>query len=295
MFLVLDKHIIYEYFKLLAPRKKVAKELDLQVSIESTDSRIVLPRCYLEKCEEYFKGIGTAYFEFYKSFIDGLNQTSKLELIDVPNSLTELQKLETCFIKNYKPYTFIFFKDENLQSKYLNQSMIYDRIAEPNKNWLILRFATGQVVIQNKKKLNSRIKTESFIDSVFCLQINPKRVDIIDSYFNVFSSNIIFNCIKGKFGCVKCFSSANPNHGGSKPVKIKNVKDFFGKNKTSIKFSNNSSITHERIIRIDSLFIECTHDFAEINPSNLNWSLLIKHCKEKEKDHLSKIANYSPA
>ena len=232
--------------------------------------------------ESYFKTQGTTNSDFFErlitSYIDG-NQIISFK--EKNSSSNESEMIVKCHEFENKDYSFILTKNNKvIEPKIINNTCIIDNILTPNKDWFILNVTAGNLIELNNSVLSSNKILTDFINYLPKLSRNVNNIEFIDSYFNVGSQNILYTCLKTSKEKVDCYTRLT--NGENKAIKRNSIKKFFGKRKTSVSFSTNARLTHERKISIGDLIVELTHDFAEINPRNTNWTIYLKVCKDKK-------------
>lgn len=295
MELIITKELLHEYFQLLTPRVKNSSEKLLQASIEDSGNKIKISSLFLEKLEDYFKGKGTQYLNFFQAFLTDAVNRNRIISFNIENDIEkeEHEILFDCYNYENKDYSFILTKNANLslKNKLPFNISTYENIEKPNLDWLILTLASRTLVDVDHSYFQNRLSLETFITSLSRMSKNINKIEIIDSYFNTGEHNIIYSQLKSTKPQIKCYTRLIGDE--DDVIKRRYIKEYFGKSKTSVCFSKNKKITHERKIGIGNLIMEFTHDFSEIIPQNKNWSIYLAICNKKLSLFQSNISQYN--
>lgn len=293
MNLVVTKDSFLKYFDLLTPRHKNEKERLLQSTIERQENKLKISSEFLELLEEYFESKGPTYIQFFQTFITNANSENRLITFKNTTSEDEGEIITTCFDYNYEDYSFIISYEPNeyLENNHENHTSIIDKISKPNKHWVIANLAKGDTLDIDHTHFSNAASIRSFVELLPKLSKNVKKIEFIDSYFNTGDNNLIYSSLKASKAKVKCYTRLQKEE--NRDFKRGRIKDYFGSNKTSVFFTRNTTLTHQRKISIGNLVVELTHDFTEINPKNKNWGFYLKICSNKKKTFDENIMSYN--
>ena len=294
MEIVICKNILLDYFRMLVPKEKNEKEKSLQTSLESNNNKIKISSEYLTILEDFFKSKGTHYFDFFQTFITNIVAGNRDISFDLGTTSTkEDEILLDCFNYNLNDYSFIISKYHNpyLLQKESNNVCVFENIDKINKDWLIINILTGYTVDIDYSNFQTQNSISDFVRSLPLFSKNIDKIEIVDSYFNVGSHNLIYNNLKASKSKVVCYSRIL--NGEDKKIKRSAIKNFFGKSKTSVLFSSDLKVTHERKISIGNLIIEFTHDPDEIKPQNKNWTIYLKICENRARLFQENVEKYN--
>jgi len=293
MNLVVTKDSFLKYFDLLTHRNKNDKERLLQSTIERHENRLKISSEFLELLEEYFESKGPTYIQFFQTFIMNANSENRLITFNNNTSENENEIISSCFNYSYEDYSFIISYEANeyLETNHKNQTTIIDKISKPNKHWVIANLANGDTLDIDHSHFSNAASIRNFVELLPKLSKKVKKIEFIDSYFNTGDNNIIYSSLKTSKSKVKCYTRLQGNE--NKEFKRSRIKDYFGTNKTSVFFTRDTTLTHQRKISLGNLVIELTHDFTEINPRNQNWGFYLKICSNKKRVFDENIISYN--
>ncbi|MCD8435844.1 hypothetical protein G1K37_10890 [Tenacibaculum dicentrarchi] len=282
MEIVTSKNILLEYFDLLVPKQKTETEKSLQATIENNNNKIKLSSDYLELLESFFLEKGNHYLEFFQTFVTNCFAENRIiSFTSTKTSKDENDIIINCFEHDFNDYSFYISKKVNqkIKNSLTTNICTLENVQKPNQDWLILNILSGNVIDLDYSNFSNQRVLSDFIGLIPSLSKKTEQIEIIDSYFNMGNHNLVYENLKSSKSKVKCFTRISNSE--NKTLKRKLIKDYFGKRKTSVSFSRDTKITHERKIRIGNLVIEFTHDFAEIKPQNRNWTIYLKICDLK--------------
>lgn len=296
MELVLDKEMWGEFINCYYPKPKTEKQQKLQFAIENENNKIKLSSNYNQIIEQYFKDLSSYDLSTYQSFMICLSDNDRLSTFISKEKKEEDEELKEIYNYELNDYTFVLKKNKTTLLKsepsIKNNISIFDNIKKPNIDWLILSVATCNVIsltysdFKNQSELNDLIKLCSKLSK------QEKNIYIIDSYFNLNQSSLLNNFI----GCglkYKCYTSSINKKESEKRATRSSIKSYFGKRQTSVLFSKNKAILHDRQIMVGSFIIESTHDFSEILIKNNNWHLYFKICDIEKSNIKNKLTMYN--
>lgn len=293
MNLVVTKDSILKYFDLLIPRQKNEKEKLLQSIIERQENKLKISSEFLKLLEEYFESKGPSYIQIFQTFIMNANSENRLITFKNNSSINENEILNNCFNYNYEDYSFIISHDDNqyLESNHTNHTAIIDKIKKPNIHWVISNLASGSTLDIDHSHFSNINSIKNFIAILPKLSRNLKNIEFIDSYFNTGENNLVYSTLKISKSKVKCYTRLQAKE--DKDFKRKKIKEYFGKKKTSVFFTRDTTLTHPRKVALGDLVIELTHDFTQVNPRNKNWGFYLKICKTKRRVFEENIISYN--
>lgn len=294
MELVACKNILLDYFDLIVPKQKNDEQKSLQASIENSNNKIKISSEYLKILEDFFKSKGTHYYDFFQTFITNIVAENRVISFNLNTASTkEDDIILESFNYNLNDYSFIISKFNNhyLLQKESSNICVFENISKPNKDWLVLNILSGDTVDVDYSNFQTQKAVSDFVSTWPLFSKKIAKIEIIDSYFNVGNHNLIYSNLKSSKSKIKCYSRVL--NGEDKTLKRRVVKDFFGKRKTSVSFSSDTKITHERKISIGKLIIEFTHDPAEIRPQNKNWTIYLKICENKARLFQDNVEKYN--
>ncbi|WP_299313812.1 hypothetical protein [uncultured Aquimarina sp.] len=282
MEIVASKNILLEYFDLLIPKQKTETEKSLQATIENNNNKIKFSSDYLEFLEFFFLEKGNHYLDFFQTFVmNCFTENRIISFTSVVTSLDENEIIINCFNHNYNDYSFYISKhlNQKIKNSLSTNACTLENVQKPNQDWLVLSVLSGNVVDVDYSNFSNQRELSDFIGLIPRLSKKIEQIEIIDSYFNTGNHNLVYENLKSSKSKVKCFTRISTAE--NKALKRKLIKEYFGKRKTSVSFSSDTKITHERKIRIGNLVVEFTHDLAEIKPQNKNWTIYLKVCDLK--------------
>ncbi|UCS91962.1 hypothetical protein KZP23_14665 [Echinicola marina] len=292
MNIVIDKELLFEYFKLLKPGSKNEKENFLLGTIHHNKNKFKISSNYLKVLENYFKDKGIGYENIFQSFITNYYQEKRIISFTTSNTKSnEEDELINAYDYDLKDFCFCLIKSKRIRiiESIPNGLSIYDDIKKPNINWTILGLSSRTLLSLDYSNFKSNDEISSFFLSISKLPRIDRTVHIVDSYFNVNTFNSVYLPFKNSTK-VKCYTKLENNN--SKELNRNTIKSFFGKSKTTVFFSTNKRITHDRKIKLGYLIIELTHDPGEVTQNNLNWTIYFSICEEKTKLFIDKTSNY---
>jgi hypothetical protein len=282
MEIVACKNILLEYFDLLVPKQKNEIEKSLQATIENDNNKFKISSEYLDLLEAFFLEKGSHYLGFFQTFVtNSFSENRVISFNSSTNSANEEEMMIKCFEYDFNDYSFVLSKYQNktIENSLPNNTCTIENIEKPNQDWIILNILSGYNVDLDHSIFPTQKTISNFINVIPLLSKEAEKIEIIDSYFNTGNHNLIYTNLKSSKSKIICYTRIL--RGEDKAIKRKLIKDFFGKTKTSVFFSNDAKITHERKINIGNLVMEFTHDFAEIKPQNNNWTIYLKICDLK--------------
>lgn len=291
MELVIDKKLLKVYFDSLTPNKKEEFIHHLILSVESPKNKMKISSKYLDILESYFSNECITQKDFFQKFITSLSDEGRI--IGFKSNLDsdeEEDLLEEMMIHEYKDFTFLLTKELEIEKFKTNQSII-SRVNKPNLDWLILALSSCSVIQLDYSDFNKSSNLEDIF--MFCsnFPLRGKVLHIIDSYFNLNGSSQL-KAFKHKGHKIKCYTSSFLKVDSDKSILRNSIKSYFG-NKTSVLFSSDKSILHERKLLLEDLVIDSTHDFSEINLRNKNWTLYFIICETKKANIIEKLSKYN--
>lgn len=291
MNIVVDKELLGIYFDSLAPKKKDEKIHSLMLAIESPKNKLKISSSYLEILETYFSEKSSAHKNFFQTFVTTLNDEGRLISFTTKiNSNSEMDHLSEMMEFEYQDFTFLLSKQQQLPNLQTHQS-IFDHVTKPNKDWFILSLSSCSVVQLDYSDFSTTIGLEDIFRTCSKLSASGKELHIIDSYFNL-NGNSQLKYFKASGHKIKCYSSSFNKSENEKSILRNSIKTYFGK-KTSVRFSSDKSILHERKIMIENLILDSTHDFSEITLKNNNWTLYFIICDDRKKNVMEKLKKYN--
>ncbi len=297
MELVIDKELLGVYFKSFTPTQKCEKLQKLQLAIESEKNNIKISSEYLAILEDYFKSQSTNELNLFKTFLTSLSDNNRLISIKSKQKIrSEAEELEAIHNHDLNDYTFTLIKRNQpcltSNSSIVNNIGVYESASKPNKDWFILSLISCFEFSISNSDFSSQIELDNIFQ--FCSKFPSKEKDIhiVDSYFNLVRNSQLLK-FKGNGFKFKCYTSSF----NKKQAEITNdrnsIKQFLGRNNTSVRFSKNKRIIHPRKIMIGNLVLDATHDFAEILLRNSNWRVYFIICNEKKSEFMTNISHYN--
>lgn len=295
MELVIEKEILNKYFDLRINKPRNENDNLLLNAINSLKNKFKFSSNYIDKLEEYFSQISNEKRQLFNAFIQSCYEDK--QLVPIKSSdifVSDDDELLQTFYYQINDFTFLLSKCDNsfLKAKLPYNISIFNNIEKPNIDWIILGLSTRITIDIDYSFLNSNKKIEELFKSITSFSFSVNEIRILDSYFNLNRSSI-YNYINHQNQKVKCYTRLFDRKPSDKKIKADNIKNHFGKNKTSVAFSTNTKIVHERKIAIKNLIIDATHDFAEILPENNNWTIYLVVCDEKNKLVNDKLIKYN--
>jgi hypothetical protein len=291
MDIVVDKELLGIYFDSLAPKKKDEKIHSLMLAIETPKNKLKISSHYLEVLEAYFSEKSSAHKSFFQTFVTTLNDEGRLITFTTTiDSDSEIEHLEEIIQYGYQDFTFFLSKQQQLPNLH-NHQCVFDQIAKPNKDWFILSLSSCAVVQLDYSDFNTTMSLEDIFKICSKLPTRGKELHIIDSYFNL-NGNSQLKYFKANGHKIKCYSSSFKKTENDKSILRNSIKSYFGK-KTSVRFSSDKTIIHERKIMIENLILDSTHDFSEITLKNNNWTLYFIICDDRMKKVIEKLKKYN--
>jgi hypothetical protein len=247
----------------------------------------------LDLLEAFFLSKGSRYSDFFQLFItNSFGQNRIISFSSETQSNSEEEIIKNCFEYNFNDYCFFVSKNENsiIETFFPHNICIIDNVLKPNRDWIILNILSGNTIELDHSNFPNQTSIVDFISLIPLLSKKENRIEIIDSYFNTGDHNLVYKYLKSTKSKTVCYSRIA--NGENKDLKRKLIKDYFGKRKTTVLFSKDSKITHERKINIGNLVVEFTHDLAEIKPQNKNWTIYMKICDFKTQLFKANIEKY---
>ena len=294
MEIVASKNILLKYFELLVPKQKTEIEKSLQATIENDNNKIKLSSDYLEILESFFLKKGDYYLDLFQTFVANCFAENRIvSFMPIETGNNENDIIINCFEHDFKDYSFYISNkvDQEIENSLNSNICVLENIQKPNQHWLILNILSGYVIDLDYSNFSNQKVLSDFISLIPRLSKKTEQIEIMDSYFNLGSHNLVYENLKSSKSKIKCFTRILNDE--KKTLKRQLIKDYFGKGKTSVSFSKDTKITHERKIRIGNLIIEFTHDFSEIKPQNRNWCIYLKICDLKTKLFEEKTSKYN--
>lgn len=291
MNLLVDKDMFVMYLTNCLVRTKNKTTSNLIQVFENEDNIFLLSELMIERIENELSGKPSLLYEF-QGFIQSLGD-DKRYLPQNVNEKIESEEIIKIFENNsHNDYMFVFIKQEKNDYKSIsNQCCFWGSINKPNKDWLILSFASNrQINVRYSDFVNDRQIKQFFID-YFRFNYKSKNVTMLDSYCHLHRHDL-FDSIRNNGHIISVFTSSF----NKKPFEVialrKSIKGHFSKT-TTVKFSSDKTLIHERTIMIDDFVLEVNHDFAEIMRRNRNWKIDITYDTEIRLENENKCQAYN--
>lgn len=268
---LVDKSLFITYLQSSLIRTKSKNVCNLIQVFENENNMLLLTKSMIDRIEDEIKDIPALLYDF-QSFVKSLNDSKRVlsQNIMEDNEAEEIINIYNNNFKNDK--LFVFIKKDNISYDIIReQCCIWDNISKPNKDWIILYIvSTGQINVRYTDFASDK-QIEAFFVNYFNLSPISKDVIILDSYCNYYGLNI-FNPIRNNGYKVCVYTSSFKKKENEKVRLRKSIKDHFSKS-TTVKFSSDKTLLHERSVIIDNFILEVNHDFAEIKRKNKNWKI----------------------
>lgn len=274
--------------KRLSGKSLLKEDLMIDNIFSNKENELHLSNVTLQEIEKHARSCGLEnYLEVY---IKDLHDNGRIKpyrakkeyegIVDQYKSLDE------------EPKFIITEKTSSISTESINKICFTEKIDKPNKNWVLINLMANKTVTLRYSDFKNQKDIEKTFNDFFSMSESTKEVFIIDSYCNV-TSHQLFLTIKATGYKVKIHTSSFKKEDFLK-TKLKNdLKQYFGKRNTTVKFSSDKTILHERIIFVECFTLESNHDFAEIKKSNSNWKIDITACNDLKNQNLQKCDSYS--
>jgi hypothetical protein len=275
MNLIIDKAIFLKYLSNIGPRSKTQNIALLITIFEHQENKILLSRGIIERLENEINSDPKMLYSF-QAFIKDVSDSNRYETLNTSTEEEQEEIIEIFEMANKEESKFVLigeykaFYEKN--PKFINHACFYDTINKPNKCWLIFNLLANRTISVRYNDFKSNIAIEHFFLTFFKLPITFEKIIIIDSYCNVRNHKLFLPLAKKGFP-IHVHTSASNKVGSEIDLLRGELKEYFGKKNTHIKFSTDKKILHERTIALSEFVLESNHDFAEIKRENRNWKV----------------------
>lgn len=292
MNLIVDKEIFIEYLESIGQRFRNKNVLDLIQIFENEDNIFLISKYLIERVELEISKNPQLINEF-QAFITHIVYEKRFISQSLGKAEVESNEIIEIFNKNIETTeTFVFLKQNRVCYNSIKQNCcFFNDIIKPNKNWIILKLASQRSLSVRYLDFNNNLEIHNFFKDYFDFNKNSNEVIILDSYCNLHRHNL-FSPIVGNGQKVSIYTSSFRKTEFEKGILRKEVKNHFN-SKTSVKFSSDKSLIHERTIMINNIILEINHDFAEVKRSNRNWKIDISYDYTLKQETLSKCNKYN--
>jgi hypothetical protein len=295
MNLIIDKNIFLKYLSNLGPKTKSQNISWLIKIFEDTDNKILLSKNIVDRMEIEINS-DTQLLYFFQSFIKDIYDSGRYESINT-SSVEEKEEI----LEIFDSYTGtdcqfgLIGEFDHIYAKnliFISRSCFFNTINRPNKCWLIFNLLANRTVSVRYNDFRSNREIERYFFTFFNLPSFRVDINIIDSYCNI-SNHSLFVPLSKKGYTVNIYTSAANKSQFEKDLLKKELKEYFGKKNTHVKFSTDKSLVHERTISIGEFILESNHDFAEVKTGNQNWKIDISIDRNFQSEIFSKCQSYN--
>lgn len=291
MNLLVDKDMFVMYLTNCLSRTKNKTISNLIQVFENEDNIFLLSELMIERIEHELSGVPSLLYEF-QSFIQSLSD-DKRYLTQNVNEKIESEEIVKIFENNLQnDYMFVFVKQEKDNYKSIcNQCCFWVNINKPNKDWAILSFASNRQINVRYSDFASDRQIKQFFADFFKFNYKSKNVTMLDSYCHLHRHDL-FDSIRNNGHIISVFTSSFNRKIFEVNALRKSIKEYFSRT-TTVKFSSDKTLLHERTIMIDDFVLEANHDFAEIIRRNRNWKIDVIYDTEIRLENENKCQAYN--
>lgn len=294
MIVIFDKDIFIKYLKSFEPKGKKPEILTLIKIFESENNRIALTDELIKRIENEINSspsLLNAFQQFLKDVIDNERFIKSESLEDEIQDI--IQAYNSIDVDDNK---FIIIDKQNDQlidyGEYIHCTCQYSNIRKTNKCWLIFNLLSGDSVTVRYSDFANNRQIELFFTTIFDLIKSNDEVYILDSYCNLHKHGL-FEPLKSKGAKIMAFTSSAFKSDFDIQRMNREIKIHFGKKRTSVKFSSDKKLIHERTLKFGDFVVESNHDFAEIDRANKNWKLDVSISRELKNQIEDKCKAYN--
>lgn len=292
MNLIVCKDIFIKYLNSSNLKSKNRQILKLIEAFECEDNLFVLTKKMIERIEIQINNNPQLLYDF-QSFIEDLGRNKRY--ISAKSDY-EIEHDEICDLfttQNHDNYTFIVVENNNKNLELIEKNVcVWNMISKPNKDWIILSLVSNNSLTVRYSDFSNDKEILTFFSNFFNLNYREKKIVIFDSYCN-YNSNILFTPICNKGKQIEVYTSAFNKKADEINRNRADIKSFFGKKNTSVKFSTDKKLIHERTIIHDCFLLESNHDFSELKRQNKNWKVDLTYDINVVNNSLIKCDNYN--
>lgn len=292
MNLIVCKDIFIKYLNSSNLKSKNRQILKLIEAFECEDNFFVLSKKMIERIEIQIYNNPQLLYDF-QSFIEDLGR-SKRYISAKSEYETEHDEICDLFTnQNSDNYTFIVVENNNKNLELIEKNVcVWNMISKPNKDWIILSLVSNNSLTVRYSDFSSDKEIITFFFNFFNLNYREKKIVIFDSYCN-YNYNTLFVPICNKGKQIEVYTSAYNKKQDVINRNRADIKSFFGKKNTSVKFSTDKKLIHERTIIHDYFLLESNHDFSELKRQNKNWKVDLTYDIDVVNNSLLKCDNYN--
>jgi len=275
MNIIIDKDIFLKYLNNIGPKSKTQNIALLITILEHQENKILLTRKIIDRLENEINFDPKMLYSF-QAFIKDISDSNRCETVTTSKDEESEEIIEIFEMTNKEDCKFVLLGEyKPLYEKnpeFISHTCFYNTIHKPNKCWVIYNLLANRTISVRYNDFGSNTAIEQFFLTFFKLPASFKNIIIIDSYCNVRNHRLFLPLAKKGFPIHIHTSAFN------KPVLEINLlrgelKEYFGKRNTHIKFSTDKKLLHERTIALKEFVLESNHDFAEIKRENRNWKV----------------------
>ncbi|WP_444647688.1 hypothetical protein [Flavobacterium columnare] len=292
MNLIVCKDIFIKYLNSSNLKSKNKQILKLIEAFECEDNLFVLTKKMIERIEIQINNNPKLLYDF-QSFIEDLGRSKRY--ISAKSDY-EIEHDEICDLfttQNHDNYTFIVVENNNKNLELIDKNVcVWNMISKPNKDWIILSLVSNNTLTVRYSDFSNDKEIITFFSNFFKLNYREKKIVIFDSYCN-YNYNTLFTPICNKGKKIEVYTSAYNKKQDEVNRNRTEIKSFFGKQNTSVKFSTDKKLIHERTIIHDVFLLETNHDFSELKKQNKNWKVDLTYDIDAINNSLQKCDNYN--
>lgn len=295
MIIVFDKEILIKFLHSLSPSTKNADAIRLIQVFINKDNKLAVTRNLINRIEREIVSspdLTNLFQGFLKDTVDN-NRITNVN-VSFDDEIEELLQEYTTITTNEVKFIIIGSKKTQLSrfGVHLNRTCIFSDIKKPNRCWTIFNIISNFGFTVRYSDFKSNKEIEDFFEHIFSLIDKGNEILILDSYCNLHRHSL-FDSIRKKGYTITVYTSSIERDTFAKNKLRIDVKEYFGKSSTSIKFSSDKRLLHERTFTFGDYVIESNHDFAEIRRENRNWKIDVSHCSMLKAETLDKCNAYN--
>lgn len=279
MVVVFDKDIFIRYLESLEPIGRKPEIFTLIKIFQNENNKIAITDELIQRIENQINS-SPAMLNIFQQFLkDIIDNKRYIPCESHPDEIQDLiQTYNSIVIDDDK---FILVDKQNNQlinyDDYFHCTCQFPNIRKTNKCWLIFNLLSGDPVTVRYSDFTNDRQIQLFFKSIFDFVKNTDEVYILDSYCNL-HRHLLFEPLKTRGASIIAFTSSAFKSQFDVSRLNSEIKEHFGRRRTTVKFSSDRKLIHERTLKFRNVIVESNHDFAEIKRANQNWKLDVTIC-----------------
>lgn len=295
MNIIIDKDILLKYLNNIGPSSKTQNIALLIRILEHQENKILLTKKIVERLENEINSDPKMLYSF-QAFIKDISDSNRYEMVNTSKDEEQEEILEIFEMTDITDSNFVLIGEYKAifekNPEFINHTCFFNSVIKPNKCWLIFNILANRTVSVRYNDFSSNRAIERFFLTYFKLPSSFKNVIIIDSYCNVRNHSLFLPIAKKGFR-VDIHTSAFNKRRSEIDLLRTELKEYFGKSNTHIKFSTDKKLLHERTIALREFILESNHDFAEIKRENKNWKVDITFSHPLQEEIIDRCQHYN--